>query len=79
MARDSEARRRDKFSAISRELVAMSDWELERGLHHPSASITTEGMWQTASCGTDMPGRRRRVALWIMAIAAGACMMALLE
>ena len=32
MARESEARRRDKLSAINRELGAMSDWELERGL-----------------------------------------------
>jgi hypothetical protein len=27
-----EARRRDRLSAINRELGAMSDWELERGL-----------------------------------------------
>ena len=57
MARESEARRRDTLSAISRELGAMSDWELERGLQHPSASMTTEGWWLTASCGTDMPGQ----------------------
>ena len=31
MARESEARRRDTLSTISRELGAMSDWELERG------------------------------------------------
>ena len=31
MASESEARRRDKLSAITRELEAMSDWELERG------------------------------------------------
>jgi hypothetical protein len=32
MGRESEARRQDKLSAINRELEAMSDWELERGL-----------------------------------------------
>ena len=32
MDRKSEARRQDKLSAINRELGAMSDWELERGL-----------------------------------------------
>ena len=32
VARESEGRRRDKLSAINRELDAMSDWELERGL-----------------------------------------------
>jgi hypothetical protein len=31
VASESEARRRDKLSAITRELEAMSDWELERG------------------------------------------------
>jgi hypothetical protein len=44
VARESEARRRDKLSAINRELEAMSDWELERGLASSSASITTKGM-----------------------------------
>jgi hypothetical protein len=32
MGRESEPRPRDKLSAINRELGAMSDWELERGL-----------------------------------------------
>jgi hypothetical protein len=44
MGRESEARRRDKLSAINRELGAMSDWELGRGLASSLASITTEGM-----------------------------------
>ena len=44
MGRESEPRPRDKLSAINRELGAMSDLELERGLASSLASITTEGM-----------------------------------
>ena len=57
MARESEARRRGKLSAINRELGAMSDWELERGCAASLGFDDDQGWWLTASCGTDMPGQ----------------------
>ena len=79
MARESEARRRDTLSTISRELGAMSDWELERGC---AASLGFDDDRRSVAdriLRERYAGPEAGVALWILAIAAGACMMALLE
>jgi hypothetical protein len=79
MANESDAEQPDKSSAIARELEAMSDWELERGC---AASI---GFDHDRRCVANRilseryAGPERGIALWILAIAAGAGVVALLE
>jgi hypothetical protein len=79
MGRESEARRRDKLSAINRELGAMSDWELERGLasslffDHDRRNVANRILRKRYA------GSERGIALWILMIAAGAGLVALLE
>jgi hypothetical protein len=79
MDRKSEARRQYKLSAINRELGAMSDWELERGL--ASSLGFNHDQRNVANCilRERYTGPEAGVALWIMAIAAGAGLIALLE
>jgi hypothetical protein len=79
MDRKSEARRQDKLSAINRELGAMSDWELERGL--ASSLGFDHDQRNAANCilRERYAGPEAGGALWIMAIAAGAGLIALLE
>jgi hypothetical protein len=79
VARESEARRRDKLSAINRELEAMSDRELERGL--ASSLGFDHDQRNVANCilRERYAGTERGIALWILAIAAGAGIVALLE
>jgi len=79
MDRKSEARRQDKLSAINRELGAMSDWELERGL--ASSLGFDHDQRNVANCilRERYAGPEAGVALWIMVIAAGAGLIALLE
>ena len=78
MARESEARRH-KLSAINRELGAMTDWELERGLasslgfDHDQRNVANRILRERYA------GPEAGVALWIMAIAAVAGLVALLE
>ena len=79
MAGESESRRRDILTAISRELGAMSDWELERGCAASLGFDDDRRMVADRILRDRYSGPERRVALWILAIAAGACMMALLE
>ena len=70
---------RDRLRAITRELEAMSDWELERGLasslgfDHDQRNIANRILRERYA------GRDAGVALWIMAIAAGVGLIALLE
>jgi hypothetical protein len=77
--KESEARRRDKLSAINRELGAMSDWELERGLasslgfDHERRDVANSILRERYA------GPERGIALWILTIAAGAGVIALLE
>ena len=79
MGRESEARRRDKLNAIYRELGAMSDCELERGLasslgfDHDRRNIANRILRERYA------GPEAGVALWIMAIAVGVGLIALLE
>ena len=79
MGRESDARRQDKLSAINRELEAMSDWELERGLasslgfDHDRRNVANRILRERYA------GSEAGVALWIVAMAAGAGLIALLE
>ena len=72
-------RRRDKLSAINRKLGAMSDWELERGLasslgfDHDQRNVANRILRERYA------GPEAGVVLWIMAIVAGAGLIALLE
>ena len=79
MGRESEARPRDKLSAINRELGAMSDWELERGCAASLGFDDDRRMVADRILRDRYAGPERRVALWILAIAAGAGMVALLK
>lgn len=79
MDKDSEAQRPDKLRAIRRELEAMSDWELERGC---AASYGFDDDRRTIAnliLRERYSGPERRIALWIVAIAAGAGVIALLS
>ena len=79
MARESEARRRDKVGAIKRELGAMSDWELERGLASSLGFDHDQRNVANRILRDRYAGTERGIALWILAIAAGAGIVALLE
>jgi hypothetical protein len=79
VASESEARRRDKLSAITRELEAMSDWELERGCAASLGFDDDRRMVADRLLRERYAGPEAGVALWIMAIAAGAGLIALLE
>jgi hypothetical protein len=79
MDRKSEARRQDKLSAINRELGAMSDWELERGLASSLGFDHDERNVANCILRERYAGPEAGVALWIMAIVAGAGLIALLE
>ena len=79
MGRESEARRRDKLSAINRELDAMSDWELERGLASSLGFVNDQRNVTNRIHRDRYAGTERGIALWILAIAAGAGMVALLK
>ena len=74
-----EARRRDRLSAINRELGAMSDWELERGLasslgfDHDRRNVANRILRERYA------GVERGIALWILIITAGSGLVALLE
>jgi hypothetical protein len=72
-----EARRRDKLSAINRELRAMSDWELDLasslGFDHDQRNVANRILRERYA------GSERGIALWILMIAAGAGLVALLE
>jgi hypothetical protein len=79
MARESEVRRRDKLSAINRELGAMSDWELERGLASSLGFDHDRRVVANRLLRERYAGPERGIALWIFAIAAGTGLITLLE
>ena len=79
MATDSEARRRGKLSAINRELGAMSDWELERGLASSLGFDHDQRNVANRIPRERYAGPERGIALWILIIMAGAGLVALLE
>ena len=66
---------------ITRELVAMSDWELERGLASSTGfdqdrRVVDNRMYYANEYAA---GPERDIAFWILAVAAGAGVVALLE
>jgi hypothetical protein len=80
MGEDIEARRRpNELPAITRELEQMSDWELERGrasstgFDHDRRSIADRVL------RARFAGSEAGITLWILAVAVGAGVMALLE
>jgi len=79
MGSDSEAQRPDELRAIARELAAMSDWELERGCPASLGFDNARRVVADRILRVRYAGTERRVALWILAIAAGACVIALLD
>jgi hypothetical protein len=79
MGNDREARRRNQLSAISRELGAMSDWELERGLASSLGFDQDRRNVANRILRERYAGPERGIALWILTIAAWASVIALLE
>jgi hypothetical protein len=79
VAGESEARWRDKLSAINRKLGAMSDWELERGLASSLGLDHDQRNVANRTLRDRYAGTERGIALWVLAIAAGAGIVALLE
>ncbi len=68
-----------KLRAITRELEAMSDWELERGVASSLGFDDDRRMVASRILRERYAGTEHRVALWILAVAAGAGIIALLE
>jgi hypothetical protein len=79
MGNQSEAKRPDELRAIARELEAMSDWELERGCAASLGFDDDRRMVANRILRYRYAGPEVGVALWILAIAAGAGVIALLE
>jgi hypothetical protein len=79
MGNHSEAKRPDELRAIARELEAMSDWELERGCAASLGFDDDRRMMASQILRDRYAGPEAGVALWILAIAAGASVIALLE
>ena len=77
--RDGNKSERDRLSVITRELETMSDWELERGCAASLGFDDDRRMVADRLLRERYAGPEAGVALWIMAIAAGACVIALLE
>jgi hypothetical protein len=79
MSNGGDAAQPVRLMAITRELEVMSDWELERGL---ASSLGFDDDRRTAAnliLRERYAGTEHRVALWILAIAVGAGLIALLE
>jgi hypothetical protein len=68
-----------KLRAISRELEAMSDWELERGLASSLGFDDDRRQVANRILRERYAGTEQSVAFWILALAAGAGIVALLE
>jgi hypothetical protein len=65
--------------AIIRELEGMSDWELERGLASSIGFDHDRRIVANRILSERYAGPERGIALWILAIVAGAGVVALLE
>jgi hypothetical protein len=75
---DLERVRRD-LAGVKRELEAMSDWELERGLASSMGFDHDRRCVASRILRERYAGPERGIALWILAIAAGAGVIALFE
>jgi hypothetical protein len=80
MSEEQVAKRRPvELRAIKRELDQMSDWELERGLASSAAFDDDRRSVADRILTTRYAGFEVGITLWILAIAFGAGLMALLE
>ncbi|HET7852110.1 MAG TPA: hypothetical protein VFK91_05130 [Methyloceanibacter sp.] len=79
MSNSGETEQAARLRAITRELEAMSDWELERGLASSLGFDDDRRRVADRILRNRYAGSERSVALWILAIAAGAGIVALLE
>lgn len=79
MGNNNDAKRPDELRAITRELEAMSDWELERACAAALGFDDDRRMMASHILRDRYAGPEAGVALWILAIAAGATVIALLE
>ena len=78
-ARPGLRRRRPVAASITRELDAMSDWELERGLASSTGFDQDRRVLANRILRERYAGPERGIALWILAIAAAAGVVALLD
>lgn len=79
MGNGGEAGQVAKLRAITRELEAMSDWELERGVASSLGFDDDRRMVANRILRERYAGTEQSVAFWILAVAAGAGIIALLE
>jgi hypothetical protein len=79
MGSGGEAGQPAKLRAITRELEAMSDWELERGCAASLGFDDDRRIVADRLLRERYAGPEHRVALWILAIVVGAGALALLE
>jgi len=79
MGKDIDAERPETLGAVTRELEAMSDWELERGCAASLGFDDSRRMVANRILRERYAGPERGMTLWILAIAAGAGLVALFE
>ena len=79
MGDSGEAWRVTRLRAITRELEAMSDWELERGLASSLGFDDDRRMVANRLLRERYSGTEDGVVLWILSIAVGVGMIVLLE
>ena len=77
--RDSSKAQRDQLGETNRELEAMSDWELERGLASSTGFDQDRRVVANRILRKRYVGPERGVVFWILVFAAGACLLALME
>lgn len=79
MSSGSKAGQPANLKTITRELEAMSDWELERGCAASLGFDDDQRIVANRILKERYAGPERGIGLWILAVAAGAGMVALLE
>jgi hypothetical protein len=79
MSNSGDALQPAKLRAITRELEAMSDWELERGVASSLGFDDNQRKLANLILRQRYAGTEQSVAFWILALAAGAGIVALLE
>jgi hypothetical protein len=79
MSGDNQAKRRATALHAKRELEQMSDWELERGLASSAAFDDDQRSIADRILKARYGGFEVGITLWILAIALGAGLVALIE
>jgi hypothetical protein len=79
MEEDIEAKRTAELSTMTHELERMSDWELERALASSTAFDSDRRSTADRILRARYAGLDAGITLWILAIALGAGVIALLE